>query len=97
MSYILAILKTDTATIIAGLLHDILEDTDCVYEDLEEKFGTEIADLVEGVTKLEHFKYKTNLPQKEKQAENYRKLLISVTKDIRVILIKFADRLHTMT
>jgi len=96
VAYILATLKTDTATIIAGLLHDILEDTDFVYEDLAEKFGTEIADLVEGVTKLEHFKYKTNLTQKEKQAENFRKLLISVTKDIRVILIKFADRLHNM-
>jgi len=93
---ILASMNMDTATIIAGLLHDIIEDTKYSYEDISKAFGSEIADLVEGVSKLKKYRYKTHKSRKEQQAENFRKLLISITKDIRIILIKLADRLHNM-
>lgn len=89
----LADLSMDTATIIAGLLHDTIEDTEATYEQIEDKFGTEIADLVEGVTKLKKLQYMT---KQENQAENLRKMVLAMAKDIRVIIVKLADRLHNM-
>jgi len=90
---ILADLQLDTATVTSGLLHDIVEDTDITVEDIEREFGPEIAQIVDGLTKI------ANLPlssREERQVENYRKLLLSIAKDARVILIKLADRLHNM-
>ncbi len=90
---ILADLQLDTTTVTSGLLHDIVEDTDVTIEDVEREFGAEIAQIVDGLTKI------ANLPlssREERQVENYRKLLLSIAKDARVILIKLADRLHNM-
>lgn len=90
---ILAELGMDKTTIIAGLLHDILEDTNTSYEEIKEKFGKEVADIVEGVTKLSKINFKDLQTQK---AENYRKLVLAFSKDLRVIFVKLADRLHNM-
>jgi len=86
-------LKLDVPSIVAGLLHDTLEDTEALKAEIERRFGKEVADLVEGVTKIGKIQFKT---REEKQAENFRKMLLSMSEDIRVILIKLADRLHNM-
>lgn len=93
VALILSDLSMDDDTIIAGLLHDALEDTDMTFEELEELFGTNVAELIEGVTKLKKIKYKS---KKENQAENLRKMVLAMAKDIRVVIIKLADRLHNM-
>ncbi|HWB45099.1 MAG TPA: bifunctional (p)ppGpp synthetase/guanosine-3',5'-bis(diphosphate) 3'-pyrophosphohydrolase [Hyphomicrobiaceae bacterium] len=90
---ILTELKLDDATIAAALLHDVIEDTDVTRVEIDEKFGREIGDLVEGLTKIKKLDLVT---KKAEQAENFRKLLIAITSDIRVLLIKLADRLHNM-
>ncbi|MBK2114200.1 RelA/SpoT family protein, partial [Francisella orientalis] len=90
---ILAELHMDVDTIIAALLHDVVEDTDHTAEDIATLFGDKVAELVEGVTKLTQIRHKNKI---EQQAENFRKMLLSVTKDVRVIFIKLADRLHNM-
>ncbi len=90
---ILANMKMDIATIAAGLLHDTLEDTETSIKDIKDLFGPEIAFLVKSLTKLSKIEFKT---KEEAQAENFRKMLLAMSEDIRVILIKFADRLHNL-
>ncbi len=90
---ILADLKMDLITICGGLLHDVAEDTGVTLDEVREAFGDELAKLVDGVTKISELKFANIEAQ---QAENFRKMIISMIKDIRVILIKFADRLHNM-
>ncbi len=89
----LAELGMDVNTVVAGLLHDVLEDTDTTYKELVENFGKDVADIVEGVTKLGKIPFKDIESQK---AENYRKLILAFSKDLRVIFVKLADRLHNM-
>src|SRR5262252_218689 len=93
---ILARLKLDEASIVTGLLHDTIEDTLATPEELTELFGREVATLVDGVTKLSKFQASATLSQEEKQAENFRKMIIAMAQDIRVILVKLADRTHNM-
>ncbi len=96
---ILSDLKLDSATITTGLLHDTIEDTHATYQTIKEEFGQEVADLVEGVTKISVFENQAIADQDKKKftkAENFRKLIIATSKDIRVLLVKIADRLHNM-
>ncbi len=90
---ILTDLKLDTATITTGLLHDTIEDTKATYKMVEKEFGKEVANLVEGVTKISQLEGKGQIHSK---AENFRKLILATSKDIRVLLVKLADRLHNM-
>ena len=90
---ILTELKLDSATIATGLLHDTIEDTYATYQTIKEEFGLEVADLVDGVTKISEFE---NQAMSNSKAENFRKLILATSKDIRVLLVKLADRLHNM-
>lgn len=93
VSIILASLEMDDETICAGLMHDVLEDTDYSKEEMQKEFGEEITELVDGVTKLKNLKYKT---KQETQIESIRKMVLAMANDIRVIIIKLSDRLHNM-
>ncbi len=90
---ILAELHLDSVTVASGLIHDVIEDTGVSVEEIEREFGSEIAAIVDGVTKIGNITFRST---QERQVENYRKLLLSIAKDARVILIKLADRLHNM-
>lgn len=90
---ILAHLQIDHITLMAALMHDVVEDTSYSKEDLEEMFGSEVAFLVDGVTKLNQFQYET---KEDRQMENYRKMILAMAKDVRVVVIKLGDRLHNM-
>ena len=94
VAYILATIELDESTICAALLHDVVEDTQITHQDIINEFGQEIADMVEGVTKLGKLQQYTTV--QEQQVEDYRKMFLAMGKDIRVILIKLADRLHNM-
>ncbi|HYH18504.1 MAG TPA: HD domain-containing protein, partial [Azospirillum sp.] len=90
---ILTQMKLDSATIVTALLHDTVEDTVATQEDIERLFGKEIGRLVDGVTKLSRLEMQS---EQAKQAENFRKLVLAMSEDIRVLLVKLADRLHNM-
>ncbi|SFH37567.1 GTP pyrophosphokinase [Desulfotomaculum arcticum] len=93
IAFILADLEMDVDTLMAGMLHDTVEDTRVTLEDLEKNFGPEVAKLVDGVTKLSRLEYRS---KEERQVENLRKMFLAMARDIRVVLIKLADRLHNM-
>ncbi len=93
VAYILAKMKLDLPTIAAGLLHDTVEDTNVTIEEIRHIFGDTVAEIVDGVTKISHLPVKSKV---QKQAENFRKMLLAMAEDLRVILVKLADRLHNM-
>ncbi|MEK6551663.1 MAG: bifunctional (p)ppGpp synthetase/guanosine-3',5'-bis(diphosphate) 3'-pyrophosphohydrolase [Pseudomonadota bacterium] len=93
VAHLLAGMRLDARSLVAALLHDVIEDTPTAKERLKEEFGAEVAELVDGVSKIDRIEFKT---QEEAQAENFRKMLLAMASDIRVILIKLADRLHNM-
>jgi GTP pyrophosphokinase len=93
VAHILADLGMDTATLVAALLHDVVEDTDLSLEVIEREFGDEVARLVDGVTKLDKIRYRS---REQEQAENVRKMIVATARDIRVLIVKLADRLHNM-
>ena len=90
---ILISLKTDTHTVVAAFLHDILEDTDTSPETIQKEFGEDVLSIVQGVTKLGKYHFNS---KEERQAENFRKMFIAMASDIRIIFLKLADRLHNM-
>ena len=90
---VLAEMKMDATTVSVGLLHDVVEDTLVSLDDVEKMFGADVAHIVDGVTKISQIQFTS---KEEKQAENFRKMLLAMTDDIRVIMVKFADRLHNM-
>src|SRR5216684_1948563 len=93
VAYTLADLRLDETSIAVGLLHDVLEDTLTTKEKLQETFGEDVAELVDGVTKISRYAY---VSKEEQQAETFRKMLLAMTTDLRVVLVKLADRLHNM-
>ena len=90
---IVASLRMDSSSVIAAILHDTVEDTCATLEDIEEKFGSQVAELVDGLTKISKIKFRSS---QEKLAENFRKMILAMAKDLRVILVKLADRVHNM-
>ncbi len=94
VAILLGEMKLDTTAIAAGLLHDAIEDTAFTVEELKQQFGEQVADIVEGVTKISKFDFAS---REEAQAENVRKMMLAMVDDIRVVLIKLADRLHNMS
>ena len=90
---VLADLQMDAQTIQAAILHDVIEDTETAKEQIKNEFGDDVAELVDGVSKLTHLEFESKL---EAQAENFRKMMLAMVKDVRVIIIKLADRLHNM-
>src|SRR5215470_16413618 len=90
---ILAEMKADDVAIVVGLLHDVLEDTLTTKESIAQQFGPEVADLVDGLTKISRFSY---VSREEAQAETFRKMVLAMVSDLRVVLVKLADRLHNM-
>ncbi len=93
VAYLLADMQLDEATVAAGLLHDTVEDTDTTVDDIEDLFGADVADIVDGVTKISQMDFESKAVQ---QAENIRKLILAMAEDIRVLMVKLADRLHNM-
>jgi GTP pyrophosphokinase len=93
VAIILSRLHLDTPTIIAALLHDVVEDTGITKEQVADKFGAQVAELVDGLSKLDKIEFQSAT---EAQAENFRKMLLAMSQDVRVILVKLADRLHNM-
>src|SRR5229473_6196614 len=93
VAHLLVDFKMDVTTVTAGLLHDVLEDTGATKDELEREFGQEIANLVDGVSKIGKLAFSS---REERQAENFRKMLVAMARDLRVLMIKLADRLHNM-
>lgn len=93
VGFLLAESKLDMVTIAAGFLHDVMEDCDVSFEDLEQKFGKDLADIVDGVTKIGKVRFRDKL---QAQAENYRKMILAMANDVRVLIVKLADRSHNM-